>query len=119
MVDVPISEEEVWNTIKWLPADKAPDLDGFTGRFYKVCWLTIKEDIMVAVSALWRRDFRNFMLLNMAYITLIPKTEEAIHAKDFRSISLIHSFIKLITKILANRLAARLEEMASTNQSDS
>jgi hypothetical protein len=100
-----------------VPADKAPSPDGFTSHFYKVYWLTIKEDIMVAVSALWRRDFRNFRLLSTAYITLIPKTVEAIHAKDFRPISLIHSFTKLITKILANRLAARLEEMVSTNQS--
>jgi hypothetical protein len=73
MLDAPISEEEVWNIIKRLPADKAPSPDGFTGHFYKVYWLTIKEDIMVAVLALWRRDFRNFRLLNMAYITLYQR----------------------------------------------
>lgn len=38
-------------------------------------------------------------------------------AKDFRPISLIHSFAKLITKILANRLAAHLDRMVSCNQS--
>jgi len=47
----PFSEEEVWNTIKILPSDKAPGPDGFTGRFYKACWPIIKEDIMSAVSA--------------------------------------------------------------------
>jgi hypothetical protein len=64
MLEAPISEEEVWNTIKLLPSDKAPGPDGFTGCFYKVCWPIIKGDIMVAVSAAWRRDFRNFRLLN-------------------------------------------------------
>jgi hypothetical protein len=117
MMDAPILEEEVWNTIKLLPSDKALSLNGFNDRFYKVCWPTIKEDIMVAVSAIWRRAFRNFRLLNTTYITLLPKIEEANHPKDYRPISLIHSFTKLITKILANRLAARLEEMVSTNQS--
>jgi hypothetical protein len=43
--------------------------------------------------------------------------EGVVHAKDFRPISLIHSFAKLVTKILVNRLASRLEDMVSTNQS--
>jgi hypothetical protein len=37
LLDSPISEDEVWNTIKQLPPDKAPGPDGFTGRFYKSC----------------------------------------------------------------------------------
>jgi hypothetical protein len=37
MLDAPFSEEKVWNTIKLLPSDKAPGLDGFTGWFFKVC----------------------------------------------------------------------------------
>jgi hypothetical protein len=30
-LDAPFSEKEVWETIKQLPSDKAPGLDGFTG----------------------------------------------------------------------------------------
>ncbi|XP_066342200.1 uncharacterized protein [Miscanthus floridulus] len=44
--DAPFSEEEVWNTIKLLPPDKAPGPDGFTGRFYRVCWPIIKKEVM-------------------------------------------------------------------------
>ena len=58
-LELPFSEEEVWNTIKILPSDKAPGPDGFTGRFYKACWPIIKEDIMAAVSAIWNRKFVN------------------------------------------------------------
>jgi hypothetical protein len=35
---------------------------------------------------------------------------------DYRLISLVHSFAKLITKVIFNRLAGRLQEMVSTNQ---
>jgi hypothetical protein len=116
MLDTPIFEEEVWNTNRLLHSDKAPRPDGFTGQFYKVCWSIIKEDIMTAVLTVWRRDFRNLILLNSAY-ALLPKKDCAVHAADFRPISLIHSFAKLVTKIMANRLAGQLEGTVSTNQS--
>jgi len=38
-------------------------------------------------------------------------------SKDFRPISLIHSFAKLVTKLLANRLAPLLPSLISANQS--
>jgi hypothetical protein len=40
-------------------------------------------------------------LLNSAYITLLPKKEEALNIREYRTISLAHSFAKLITKLLA------------------
>jgi len=112
-LDLPFTEEEVWSTIKQMPSDKAPGPDGFTGRFYKTCWPIIKEDIMAAISAIWSRKLVNFGTLNSAYITLLPKKEDADQPKDFKPISLVHSFAKLVTKLLANRLAPKLQEMVS------
>jgi hypothetical protein len=37
--------------------------------------------------------------------------------KDFRPVSLVHSFAKLVTKIMTNRLAGRLNEMVFLIQS--
>ena len=116
-LDLPFSEEEVFNSIKDLPPDKAPGPDGFTGRFYKCCWAVIKNDIMAAIQSLWSGNCRNLSKLNSAYITLIPKKPNAVQVKDFRPISLVHSFAKLVTKIMAIRLADRLDEMVSPNQS--
>jgi hypothetical protein len=72
---------------------------------------------MKVVSAVWGRKFNNFGKLNSAYITLIPKKEDAAQVKDFWPISLVYSVAKLITKILGNRLAVRLHEMVSPNKS--
>ena len=110
-LDAPFSEEEVWATIKDMHLDKAPGLDGFTRRFYKSCWSIIKAD------AIHRGHVFKFRLLNTAYVTLLPKKVDAVEVKDFRPISLIHSFAKLVTKILANRLAPLLPSLISTNQS--
>jgi hypothetical protein len=116
-LDLPFTEEEVWCTIKQMPSVKAPGPDGFTGCFYKTCWAIIKKDIMAAISAIWSRKLANFGVLNSAYITLLPKMEGAEQPKDFRPISLVHSFAKLVTKLLANRLAPKLQQMVSPVQS--
>lgn len=38
-------------------------------------------------------------------------------ARDYRPITLVHSFAKLVSKLLANRLAPRLQELVGKNQS--
>ena len=70
---------------------------------------------MAAISAVWSRKFANFELLNPAFITLLPKKEDASNMNDYRPISLMHSFAKLIIKFLANRLAATLGQFVSPN----
>ena len=72
---------------------------------------------MAVLHSIWGKNFRNLCMLNSAYISLIPKRAEADQVKDFRPISLVHSFAKLVTKILANRLAGHLDAMVSPNQS--
>ena len=116
-LEAPFTEEEVWKTIKSLPSDKTPGPDGFTGKFYQVCWPIIKPEIMTAISAVWSRKFNNFEVLNSAYITLLPKKIDAASIRDFRPISLVHSFAKLLTKLMANRIAGRLDKMITPNQS--
>jgi hypothetical protein len=50
-------------------------------------------------------------------MVLIPKSVEAVAIKDFRPISSIHVLGKLSSKLLANHLALRLDEMVHANQS--
>jgi hypothetical protein len=62
-------------------------------------------------------DGRGFARLNRALITLIPKKQDAVEIGDYRPISLVHSFAKLFSKVVANRLRLRLGDIVSTNQS--
>ena len=72
---------------------------------------------MAAISAVWSRKFNNFALLNSAYITLLPKKDAAASIRDYRPINLVHSFAKLLMKLMANMLAGRLDQMITPNQS--
>ena len=72
---------------------------------------------MNAFHALWALDGRSLYLVNQAYIFLLRKKPDACMVSDFRPISLIHSFIKLFTKVLARRLAPHMNDLVKTNQS--
>jgi hypothetical protein len=72
---------------------------------------------MATMSTIWSRKFRGIEVLNTTYITLLPKKVDAEQPRDFSPISLVHSFAKLTTKLLANRLVGRLQEMVSSKQS--
>jgi hypothetical protein len=116
-LDMPFTEAEIKKSIDLLPADKAPGPDGFTGTFFKSCWDIIKHDVMEAVKAFHDLRCMNLQLINSANIILLPKKEGAEAVGDFRPISLIHSFVKIITKTLALRLAPHMHEIVSPCQS--
>jgi len=78
---------------------------------FKSCWSIIKGDVLMALDAIQQGHVFKFRLLNTAYITLLPKKVDEIEVKDFRPISLIHSFAKLVTKLLANQLAPLLPSL--------
>jgi hypothetical protein len=111
------SKEEVWNVVKSLPADKVPGPDGFMARFLQAVWPVIKGDIMRAFDAFWYVDTRHFHSINDALMIVLPKSQQVATVKDFHPISLIHVVRKLVSKVLATRLAPRLHNLASANQS--
>lgn len=107
----------IWQAIMDMPPDKAPGPDGFTGLFYHTAWPIIKNDIMRAFQAIWSVDSRSFYLVNQAYMLLLRKKKDVATVGDYRPISLIHSFAKLLTKVLACRLAPLMQSSVKPNQS--
>ncbi|WVZ55767.1 hypothetical protein U9M48_006389 [Paspalum notatum var. saurae] len=116
-LDAPFTEEELKTAIQQMPADKAPGPDGFTGAFFTKCWEIIKADVLKAANAFHLLRTSNLSILNSANIVLIPKKEGADSVGDYRPISLIHSFAKIISKVLAMRLAPHMDNLVSPSQS--
>ena len=54
--------------------------------------------------------------LNASFLTLIPKKCNAVSIKDFRPINLVGSVYKLLSKVLANKLRAVLDNLISKSQ---
>lgn len=107
----PFSESKVLNAIKQIPQDKAPGPDGFTGLFYKVCWPVIRLDVLAAINSFYNLRCADLNLVNKANIVLVLKKEDADTITDYRPISLIHSFAKLIAKLMALRLTPHMDSV--------
>jgi hypothetical protein len=115
-LNLPFSEEEIQKVIMEAPKEKAPGLDEFIVLFFSSYWGIIKQDIIRVVHQFCCLNQQELNFLNQSFVVLIPKKEEPKFVSDFMPISLKHSFAKIITKLLANRLARQLNDLISINQ---
>jgi hypothetical protein len=84
-----------------LMTEKAPGLDGFTEMFYRSCWEVIKPELLAAFQCFYNQTAGPLPRLNGALLALLSKKYVFELPGYFRPISLIHSFAKLISKVLA------------------
>jgi hypothetical protein len=112
-ISAPFTKEEIDNAVKLV--DKAPGPDGFNGMFFKKCWHIIKEDIYQLCDDFFSGSV-SLQAINSSFITLIPKNNNPVTPNDFRPISLLNSILKLITKLMADRLQAIIIPLIHKNQ---
>nr|GEX18958.1 RNA-directed DNA polymerase, eukaryota [Tanacetum cinerariifolium] len=111
-----VTIEEVKRVVWDCGSDKAPGPDGYTFSFCRHVWSMIEKDVFAAVQYFFNHgDIPKGC--NSTFITLIPKIPGANMVKDFRPISLIKSFYKIIAKVLTNRLVGVLEDIVNEVQS--
>ncbi|GJU14825.1 putative RNA-directed DNA polymerase [Tanacetum coccineum] len=102
-LEVPFFEKEVWDTVCGCGSDKAPGPDGFNFKYIKRFWDVIKVDVLKAVRWFWETsEFSKGC--NASFVTLIPNVGDPMGLSDYRPISLIGSFYKIIAKLLAHRV---------------
>ena len=111
------TEEEVHAAILEIATDKAPGPDGYIGAFYRASWGVIKEDLLAAVNFFFNQHEQHFQHLNSAHLILIPKRSDEQQIGEYRPISLTHSVAKIVSKLLAIRLAPFLNQLVSRAQS--
>nr|GEU71664.1 RNA-directed DNA polymerase, eukaryota [Tanacetum cinerariifolium] len=111
-----ISHDEIRGAVWNCEVNKSPGPDGFTFQFFRRYWSFIGPDFCSAIDCFFESG--NFpMGSNASFITLIPKVTDAKFVTDFRHISLIGCVYKVVTKILANRLATVITDLVSDTQS--
>nr|GEV07030.1 RNA-directed DNA polymerase, eukaryota [Tanacetum cinerariifolium] len=111
-----ISRDEIKNAVWSCAENKSLGPNGYTFEFFRRYWNFIGLDLCSAVECFF--DKGSFPMGNNAsFIALIPKVSDAKYVTDYRPISLIGSVYKVITKVLANRLATVVSDLVSDTQS--
>lgn len=111
-----VSNAEIRVAVFQLGSVKAPGPDGYPGFFYHPYWAAIGSDVC---SVVWSFFTNGFMPpeWNHTNLVLILKVKAPETLSHFRPISLCNFTLKIITKILANRLKRVLCKLISPNQS--
>ena len=111
-----MTREEIRKAVWCCGDNKSPGPDGFTFEFFKKYWSFIGPDFCDAVDHFFvNGSFSKGC--NSSFVTLIPKVMDANFVNDFRPISLIGCVYKVVTKVLANRLAMVIADLVSDTQS--
>ncbi|XP_042443883.1 uncharacterized protein LOC122028980 [Zingiber officinale] len=110
------SAEEVKQVVWSMCQDSAAGPDGFSVAFYRACWEIVGEDVLQAVLDFFRGAELPRGMASTT-IVLIPKVDSAQRWRDFRPISLCNVSYKIISKLMAQRMASVLGKVISPSQS--
>ncbi|KAL9679594.1 hypothetical protein QQ045_017460 [Rhodiola kirilowii] len=95
---------------------KAPGLDGFAALFYQNNWGVVGNDVVKEVLDCLNNENLD-RRLNETLIVLVPKVKKVERVEELRPISLCNVVMKIITKVLANRMKEILPAIISQSQS--
>ncbi|KAK6125166.1 hypothetical protein DH2020_041087 [Rehmannia glutinosa] len=104
----PITNSEILDALRDIGDDRSPGSDGYSSAFFKKSWTIVGEQVCDAV----KEFFSSGCLLkqwNHTILALIPKSDHSSKVGDFRPIACCKVIYKLISKILATRMADVLD----------
>lgn len=111
-----ITRDEVKHVAFSMHPDKSPGIDGLNPCFFQTYWHVVGDDVV--------RCCQNFMAtgelpydVNKTIVCLIPKTKQPQKMTDLRPISLCNVLIRIVSKVMANRLKECLPLLISDKQS--
>ncbi|XP_071920660.1 uncharacterized protein [Coffea arabica] len=114
-LDADPTREEVKRVVFEMDGDSAAGPDGFTGQFFTFAWDVIAQDVYNAVLSFFCGAELPCFVTSTS-IVLIPKVPSPQDFSKYRPISLCNFFNKVLSRILADRLASILPKIVSPQQ---
>ncbi|MCH80987.1 LINE-1 reverse transcriptase like [Trifolium medium] len=112
----PFTGEEIEEMVKSSDGSKSPGPDGFNFAFFKSFWDLMKFEVRIMFDQFHGNACLPKSLFSY-FITLIPKVKSPQSLSEFRPISLLGCLYKLVSKVLAARLAKVIGSLILKTQS--
>ncbi|KAK6171730.1 hypothetical protein SNE40_018168 [Patella caerulea] len=111
-----ISEEELLIVLNKMKLNKSPGSSGFPADFYKHFWGQLKTIILRATNDIYDKGILPIDQ-RFGVITCIPKGDKPRHLlTNWRPITLLNVFYKLLSGVIANRIKSVLNIIISNSQ---
>jgi hypothetical protein len=109
------SHSEIKSAVFALNRDSAPGPDGFGAFFFQHYWEIVKNDVFNAVLQIFTTSWI-LPGFNSNIIALLPKFPEASSIDQYRPIAMANFKFKIISKVIADRLASIMPILISVEQ---
>ncbi|XP_030046348.1 zinc finger protein 721-like [Microcaecilia unicolor] len=116
MLDAPVTPVEIQKAIQHLPSCKSPGLDGLPNEFYKKFALELAPLLADLFNLSGKGEALPASMLE-AWIAVLPKpNKDHTDCGSYRPISVLNADVKILAKVLANRLAPLLPAVIHPDQ---
>ncbi|KAJ0927402.1 putative RNA-directed DNA polymerase [Helianthus annuus] len=113
---VPYSKEKIKCAVFGCGDDRAPGHDGINFKFLYKFWHLFEDDFSNIFSSFYE-DGKINCGSSSSFISLVPKIKDLVSLGNLRPINLVGVISKVVSKVLANRTRAVLEDVISDSQS--
>jgi len=115
ILDRDLTMEELENALNDSNLKSAPGIDGYSYRFIKAFWRFFKTPLFLCAKSGLDEDALP-EVFKSAQIKLIPKKGDPTKIKNWRPISLLSNFYKIISRAINNRLKKVSDRILSRSQ---
>jgi len=113
-LSAPFTRQEVADALFSMDKNASPGPDGFGPSFYINFWQSLDQEVLRFFSAFHSEDL-DIDGMNRAHLVLLPK-KGVLSPQNFRPISLQNCPMKLLTKVMTNRVKPVITELIDMNQ---
>jgi exonuclease III len=114
-LDLPISLDELDESIKKVNVNSAPGPDGVSNKFIIRFWKFFRYPLLKYANACFEKGVLTDTF-RTACIKLIPKKGDTSKVKNWRPISLLSCYYKILSRVINNRLGTVINRITSRSQ---
>lgn len=94
-----VTQEKIKEALKDIEDLKAPGLDGYGAKLFKLSWSVVNKDVIATINEFFD-DEKMYKPIISTYVTLIPKSSATKSIKDYRPISCCTLLLTLVRQLL-------------------